>query len=298
MPYQHYGNIGDIWKHLPLCNFIQNENPRKYIETNSAFPLYQLERTPRKEYGIFTYFEKIPQSDILKNSLYSRLIGDLEENKSGLKVYLGSPGLAMSYLSRISAEFIFFDIEKEPLDEIMRFGEKLGIRTKVKIFHQDSIIGTYNLLSKLNHQDFIHFDPYIPFEKGDNGLDYLDVFIKATKRRIKSMLWYGFFTLNEKHQIYNEIQDRIKSENIEVHNFNIQSIEMSLDIIEKDDVKVNPGIMGCGILVSNLSNQSMSDFNELSSELVKIYKGTSLFIAFSGDLNAEKIDFETDIKIT
>ena len=42
MPYNHAGEIGDIWKHLPICDILTIEKPRRYIETNSAFPFYIL----------------------------------------------------------------------------------------------------------------------------------------------------------------------------------------------------------------------------------------------------------------
>lgn len=37
MPYSHYGEIGDVWKHLPLCFFLTEEKPTVYVESNSAF---------------------------------------------------------------------------------------------------------------------------------------------------------------------------------------------------------------------------------------------------------------------
>jgi hypothetical protein len=34
--YEHYGRIGDMWKHLPLVSVLSIERPARYVETNSS----------------------------------------------------------------------------------------------------------------------------------------------------------------------------------------------------------------------------------------------------------------------
>ena len=68
MSYTHYGEIGDIWKHLPLCEFLANEKPRYYIESNSAYPVYELTPSWERDYGIYTILGNIAQSSILGGS--------------------------------------------------------------------------------------------------------------------------------------------------------------------------------------------------------------------------------------
>ncbi|BAY49592.1 hypothetical protein SAMD00079811_72210 [Scytonema sp. HK-05] len=36
MSYKHFGRMGDIWNHIPLCEFLAIEQPSSYIEKNSA----------------------------------------------------------------------------------------------------------------------------------------------------------------------------------------------------------------------------------------------------------------------
>ncbi len=66
MGYSYFGQIGDIWKHLPLCNFLYNESPRKYIESNSGFAQYQLTNTPEQQYGVYTFYRRALSSTILE----------------------------------------------------------------------------------------------------------------------------------------------------------------------------------------------------------------------------------------
>ncbi|MFO8020781.1 MAG: 23S rRNA (adenine(2030)-N(6))-methyltransferase RlmJ [Promethearchaeia archaeon] len=289
MGYKHYGNIGDIWKHLPLCSFLTNEEPRFYIETNSARPIYRLNHNPAREYGVYTFFRRVENSTLLSNTNYVKLIQNLPDNQNGLNTYLGSPGLAMKILSSVSEKFIFFDIENKPLEAIQKFSENLNLKTIIETHCKDSIIGSYELLEKLTKQDFIHFDPYHAFEKGKDYLSYFDVFLEATKRDIKCMLWYAYFTLKEKREITEKLQILLNKHNIDIKKKKIKDIEIYLEIIQEENILVNPGVLGCGILVSNLSNNSLQHFDDLSDELVSLYKATTLFDTYQGDLRKDVI---------
>ena len=34
--YNHFAKPADVWKHLALCEVMGNEQPKVYVETNSA----------------------------------------------------------------------------------------------------------------------------------------------------------------------------------------------------------------------------------------------------------------------
>lgn len=53
--YTHYGKQADVFKHLVLCEVLNNEMPTVYIDTNSASAVYQLEHTPEQDYGIYHF---------------------------------------------------------------------------------------------------------------------------------------------------------------------------------------------------------------------------------------------------
>ncbi|MGV9173010.1 MAG: hypothetical protein ACOC35_10635 [Promethearchaeia archaeon] len=103
------------------------------------------------------------------------------------------------------------------------------------------------------------------------------------------MLWYAYFTLQEKREIAKKLKDLLKKYNIDVKKKKIRNIEIYLDIIQEDDIVVNPGVLGCGVLISNLSAKSRLKLDELSTKLVKIYKGTTLFDKYPGDLKRDVI---------
>lgn len=205
MPYTHFGKQADIWKHIVLCQLLDYEKPDVYVETNSASAAYELIRTPEQEYGIYHFFNKAVDYDVLKNSVYY----GLEDDAMKKKCYIGSPGLAMSILGQVANRYLFFDIEKEPLENIKEFALDKGLENKVITFNQDSISEVMNLLPSLPKSTFIHIDPYEIDKRDCNGYTYLDLFIQAAHDGLKCLLWYGFMTLYIKSQLNEYIKTNI-----------------------------------------------------------------------------------------
>jgi len=82
MGYKHFGEIGDIWKHFPLCDVVKIENIQTYVETNSAYFDYNLENTKEQAYGIGHFINKSKTNNRLQQTTYYKLIELMyEKNK-------------------------------------------------------------------------------------------------------------------------------------------------------------------------------------------------------------------------
>jgi 23S rRNA (adenine2030-N6)-methyltransferase len=284
MAYIHFGRIGDIWKHLPLCSFLEIEKPEIYIESNSAYANYQLSETSEQRYGIYTFYEKSIESGILINTPFYKIIKKNMANS----LYSGSPALAMEVLSGISKKYIFFDLDKDGLNSIKEYSIKNKMENKILTRNEDSISGILNLPEGFSGNVFIHFDPYFIFDKNDNNETFFDAFLKASERNIKCMFWYGYNTLEEKKIINDTIRQKINEKKLDK---NIKSVEIMLKNIDNPDNNLNPGIMACGVMISNLSAESYNLMDILSDELVKIYKDVNLKENVSGELIKDVIIF-------
>jgi 23S rRNA (adenine2030-N6)-methyltransferase len=179
MPYYHAGEIGDIWKHLPLCDILDIEKPGRYIETNSAFPSYVLPQKSQLDYGIHHWMDTIHREPSLTQSIYYKTLQRFHEQP--LTRYWGSPGLAMTILKDSAQEYIFCDLEPEPLTEIHSFAKVLGIEDRVKTVQGDSIDFGFRLLPELTKADFIFLDPYQPFDHNQAGRSFFDLFMALVK---------------------------------------------------------------------------------------------------------------------
>ena len=264
--YTHFGKQPDVLKHLILCEVLRNEHPQVYVETNSACAIYPMQQTSEQQYGIYYFLEKAVEEDnqVLKDSIYYKI----ENAEMQRGYYLGSPALAMEVLGRQAQKFLFFDIEKSALDNVERYAKQAELQTSVRLYNTDSLEGVMKLLPSLPKDSFIHIDPYEIDKKGDSGVTYLDILIQATQLGMKCLLWYGFMTGDDKASLDNYITSSLEKAGIKDYT----GVELTMNSIRKDSVLCNPGILGSGILATNVSQASKDIILDYSNQLVDIYK--------------------------
>lgn len=262
--YTHFAKQPDVLKHLVLCEALRNEAPQVYVETNSACAIYQMTHTPEQQYGIYHFLENANEDTALRNSIYHKL----ESTEMAKGHYLGSPALAMNVLGNQAQRFVFFDLEKSALDNVAFYTKQIGLDVSVEVHNTDSLEGTMQLLPSLPRSSFIHIDPYEIDKKGDSGYTYLDVLIKATQLGMKCLLWYGFMTEDSKESLDKYITSSLKKEGIKSYT----CVELTMNSIRKDSILCNPGILGSGILATNLSQESQNMILDYGNKLVNIYK--------------------------
>lgn len=265
--YTHYGKQADVFKHLVLCEVLNNEMPTVYIDTNSASAVYQLEHTPEQDYGIYHFLQSASVNEQLKDSLYYRL-----ESDAMLKgCYYGSPALAMKALGANVDKYHFFDLESKSLENVKAFAEVEHLDNRIIIQNCDSTKGVMDLLPTLPETAFLHIDPYEIDVKGIGGHTYFDIFVQATQLGMKCLLWYGFMTLDDMLRLDRHIA--ICLQNGDIQN-NVIGSKLIMNNIEKDAIAFNPGVLGSGLLASNLSDKSNCQLLDFTRLLVEVYKNS------------------------
>ena len=154
----------------------------------------------------------------------------------------------------------------------------------IQTCHTDSLEGVIKLLLSLSQSSFLHIDPYEIDKKGISGTTYLDVLIQATQADMKCLLWYGFMTKNDKIHINQYIVNRLEEENIKEYT----CIELIMNSIRKDTIPCNPGILGSGILATNLSQEANKAIWDYSDMLVCMYSDTK-YKSYDGRLYRDSI---------
>lgn len=287
MSYRHFGRIGDIWKHIPLCEFLAIEQPTSYIETNSAYPEYQLTSSFEQQYGILYIEKNIQQSPLIQNSVYWQVLNSITENQNGISRYLGSPALALNILGANTEKFVFYDIEEPCLEHIAEYAKKLNLTSKIFYKNEDSVNGLINMIEELSQEDFVHVDPYLIHQKNPNGNSYFDAFVKAMRKGVKGMLWYGFNTSQERNALHEGFQEMNNTSNRRLLGIEVISVLLDENILD-----INPGVWGCGILIGNLSDVSNQYFKQIVLEIIKIYQGSTIFNKYSGELKFEEFEIQ------
>lgn len=278
--YTHFAKQPDVLKHLILCEVLRNEAPQVYVETNSACAIYSMTQTPEQQYGIYHFLEKADDDKSLKASIYYQL----ESTEMAKGNYLGSPALAMNTLAERTSQYLFFDIEKDALENIESYAKQVKLESHIQTCHTDSLEGIIKLLPSLSQASFLHIDPYEIDKKGISGTTYLDVLIQATQAGMKCLLWYGFMTGNNKIHINQYIVNRLEEENIKEYT----CIELIMNSIRKDTIPCNPGILGSGILATNLSKEANKAIWDYSNMLVCMYSDTK-YKSYDGRLYRDSI---------
>lgn len=273
--YTHYGKQADVFKHLVLCEVLNNEKPPVYIDTNSACAVYQLKHTPEQDYGIYHFLRKASMDDNLKDTLYYRLESDAQQKDC----YYGSPALALKVMGEEADKYYFYDLQNKSLENVNSFAEHEHLDNRVIIRNCDSTKGVMDLLPTLPKTTFLHIDPYEIDVKGIDGHTYFDIFVQATLLGLKCLLWYGFMTLDDKLKLDKYMSSHIQKSGLR----NVIGVQLIMNNIEKDTVSCNPGILGSGLLASNLSDKSNRQLLDLSKLLVEAYKN-SVYKGLDGSL--------------
>lgn len=264
--YTHYGKQADVFKHLVLCEVLSNEKPEVYVDTNSACAVYQLAHTPEQDYGVYHFIRNASINNDLKSSCYYKQAS----NALSKGYYYGSPGLAMKLVKENAVKYHFFDLETKSLENVGAFAKHEHLDDRIVLHNCDSTKGVMELLATLPKNSFIHIDSYEIETKGVDGHTYLDIFIHATRLGMKCLLWYGFMTMDDKERIDQYIVSHVQESGIE----HVIGSQLIMNSIQKNTIACNPGILGSGLLASNLSEQSNRQLLHFSQLLVDVYSNS------------------------
>ncbi|HYH03835.1 MAG TPA: hypothetical protein VEC37_12070 [Bacillota bacterium] len=272
MPYQHYGEIGDVWKHLPLCEIIKELSPKVYIESNSAYPYYRLRSSVRRKYGVYYFLENAARNPVLSQTKYYEAA-----SKNILeKIYLGSPGLALTLLGE-DVDYTFCDIDGEALKEIKNYSDSIITSAQITLYNGDSIEYLLEHMANLPSQSLLFLDPYLVLEKNQTGHSFFDLFQAALKHKIPVALWYGYNTRCEQKLLHETFSDTFGNGS------GVALAEINLANIGEDKILMNPGVPGCGLLMGNFEPRIITIVNKLCIQIKNLY-ANSVYNNHSGKL--------------
>lgn len=290
MANRHYGEIGDIWKHLPLAEILSVEKPQQYWESHAGSATYPLTHSWERDYGIFHFRERATRSPALSESSYFKLLRKCGQ-ADGPPFYPGSPFIAMEVLRHVGARFLFCDVDGDSVLNIRESAQRFGVRdTDLRVAQTDGISTLASALSHLSTRDsqntFAHVDPYDPYLKAENGMNSLELFCALSERGVRAMLWYGY----ESHEYRNDLLAEVKkSLALEASTKRLWCGDVFLTVINNPNFNYNPGVLGCGIICSHLSERAIFMCEKLGVELASIYRDAVLPDAHSGAIHYASI---------
>ena len=282
----HYARIGDVWKHLPLAEVLQIERPLRYWETHSGSSSYPLSHSPERDYGVFAFLERAGRSPGLEESAYRRLVARYCSGKA--PTYPGSPLIAMELLGSTGGHFVFCDLDAESLSNIAQDARALGVSPGcVRLVEGDGVSTLADELVSLTEDKaagtFLHVDPYRPLQPNSEGETPLGLFARAAKRGVRCLMWYGFDARDAREVVLDALRESITGD--------AWYGEVSLRAQDLSEVGFDPGVLGCGIVVSNVGQEALAACGRLGEELAHAYAGVRLPNGREGSLGFEEGSF-------
>ncbi len=269
MANRHYGEIGDVWKHLPLAEMLSIERPAAYWESHAGSAQYALTHTPNHDYGVGHFLRHAGAAPALAASAYYRLLVRMAHGRApGL--YPGSPYIAMQVLSDPACQFVCCDIDLGSLASINAVAGKLGKDpANVHTVGSDGVAALLRMLSSLSDAEangtFLHVDPYQPLAANADGRSPAGLFIAAAQRGVRSMLWFGFDTRAQCAEVVSRL-DQAATRRLWMGTIVLEAIDA------QSPVPANPGVFGCGIVLANLSAESLHACQRLGKAMEGIYR--------------------------
>ena len=273
----HFGNIGDIWKHLPLAAILTRERPERYWESHSGAAKYVLSSSPARDYGVFYFLKNVNRSPALRASAYNRTIMEIEEMNGSVPSYPGSPLFALMLLRSSASAFIFCDIDAVSLASISGCADWVGVNDRrVSCVHGDGVLALSDELEKTPHQDalntLVFIDPFDPFEGLELGVSPMNLFCLATQAGARAILWYGFRSGAERTASWDQALRTLHDYRIDSSGALLWCGEICMRLMDDPECDAETGVRGCGVLTANLREETARACTDLGNELSRIYE--------------------------
>jgi 23S rRNA A2030 N6-methylase RlmJ len=299
---RHFGNIGDIWKHLPLAEILAIEKPARYWESHAGSAQYALTHSAARDYGVFCLISHAADSLAVASSSFLCLLDGLRTGRGRLATYPGSPRIAMELLGK-RTKYLFCDIDGRSLATIKLAARRLAINPKkivcVKGDGVGAVLEAAERLRPLSlKRTLVLVDPCAgdaPFARREGRPSPMDLFSRLASLGAKSILWYSFDSRSEKRAAWRSIRASLAGHGVDARASGLWCGEIGLKEIDCDDLGTNPGVRGCGILCANLGRASISASSRLGYDLARLYADASFPGGMSGALAFRGIDLDVAV---
>jgi 23S rRNA (adenine2030-N6)-methyltransferase len=287
MANRHFAEIGDVWKHLVLCETLELEGPRQFWESHAGSAWYELTPSPARDYGALHLMDRAKADPVLDSSAFMRRLRSLRARR--WNVYPGSPLFAMAALGDGEATFLLCDTDAKSLATISDCArERCLDANTTRVMHGDGITALAQAARSIDAQAatdvLAHIDPYDHFESGERGLNSVDLFRQLAVRGMKVLLWYGYDSGETRRTVRHGIAQALRSLAVDCAKQVLWHGEIVLASIDDPDLDLDPGVMGCAVLGVHLSPQTVSALDRLGEAFEGAYRGVVLPGGKSGDL--------------
>ena len=250
----HFAELGDVWKHLPLAEILRINPPRSYWETHAGSASYTLTESPSRLHGALRFLSCAPCDPDLRDCAYLRAL------RSSPGVYPGSPALALQALGQ-SAIYLFCDVD--PGSAATLRAATAGF--EARIIEADGVSAIYRetQLARVNPGDaLVHIDPVDPYERV-TGQSKTPVELAAwlALAGYRLFYWYGYDCVERRGWAYDEISQLAPGINVWCGDTLMPACLV---------YPGTTGAWGCGVVLANMTSSEARACERLGRALERI----------------------------
>jgi 23S rRNA A2030 N6-methylase RlmJ len=250
----HFAELGDVWKHLPLAEILGLNPPRHYWETHAGSASYQLTASPSRLHGALRFLSLATRDPDLLSCAF------LQALRESPGVYPGSPTLAMRALGT-RTRYIFCDTDPESVATLREAAGGLDVR----VIETDGVsaIAREVQLARVNPADvLVHIDPFEPYERTTpDGTTAVELAGWLARAGYRLVYWYGYDSVERRAWARDEIARLAPS------------VELWCGYVLIPASFVYPGrsgAWGCGVVLANFTRPEASICERLGRGLQRI----------------------------
>lgn len=283
MANQHYGKIGDVWKHLPLAHTVKSLAPKLYMETHAGNATYELTHSPERDFGVYRFLAGADKSKPASQSAYLDIVRHFASQSQPL--YPGSPAIALRTLGA-EARYLFCDTDARSLSNIRDFARFADVpETHVECASADGVPAVLERAWQLSEAQlaecFVMVDPCggdLPFADNPARTQApapIDAFCQLADVGVPAMFWYGLDGVDHRSQCWDRIRKSIDQFLPDPSLADLWTGEIYLGIFESKDYR-GVGMRGCGVLLANVPPSVVMGCEMLGEAMADIYRGAKL----------------------
>lgn len=250
----HFGELGDVWKHLPLAEVLRVRPPRHYWETHAGSASYPLSESESRSHGCLRFLAEAPNDPDLGDCAY------LAALRSSPGVYPGSATLAMRELGT-GASYVLCDVDPESASTLRDAFTGFDAR----VVEDDGVAAIAQRLmgAGVDPADVVvHIDPFEPHERAAaDTLTPVELAGQTAAAGYRLFYWYGYDDPGRRGWAREEIAD----------------LAPGVDLWCGDALMpaslVYPGrsgVWGCGVVLGNFVPDEVSRCERLGRALERI----------------------------
>jgi 23S rRNA (adenine2030-N6)-methyltransferase len=267
MANHHFGEIGDVWKHLPLLEIASIERPSAYWESHAGSAAYAWDKSGARQFGAARFLDLSAHDPSLHEARYTRLLGQALDQEA--PVYPGSPRLMLGALAS-ETEFVFCDLDGSSIASIELEAEGAGIRDiSMTCVRGD---GNRELIDRAMALDIgpaacvlAMLDPFSIETAGEGGVSSLDALHELSLAGVKVLLWWCAKSREEHESRRMLIERATEGCDARTHTVVVGSGADTESIADRY------GVWSCAVTLVNMSERSQERCEALGAALARVY---------------------------